>query len=317
LRVEAGGHTLRLVTVGAATRQSAMAQDLRANGSGGRRDGELLRRFAQSRDPRVREQLVHRYLPLARYAASQYARGTEAFDDLFQVASVGLLKALDRYDPARGAAFSSYALPTMAGELRRHFRDRGWAVRPPRDLQEHALAVERAGAELARSLGRSPTVAEIAAHAGFDEETVLEAREALSARMSASLSAPSRNGDDGDQTLEARLGADDGGFREAEHRVTLEALSHVLTPREREVVRLRFDEDLTQAEIGQVVGLSQMHVSRVLRAALEKLRLAAGTPSPVGMSSRSPDAGAVPAHPAASPVASPCAGRRARRTGGP
>lgn len=251
-----------------------MARDLRPSTTGGRRDGELLRRYAVSRDARLREQLVHRYLPLARFAASQYARGTEPFDDLLQVASVGLLKALDRYDPARGAAFSSYALPTMAGELRRHFRDRGWAVRPPRDLQEQALAVERAGEELSRRLGRSPTVAEIATHVGLDEETVLEAREALSARMSSSLSAPTRGGED-DQTLEARLGTDDGGFRVAEHRVTLEALSRALTPREREVVRLRFREDLTQAEIGRAVGLSQMHVSRVLRGALEKLRAAA------------------------------------------
>ncbi|HEU4976175.1 MAG TPA: SigB/SigF/SigG family RNA polymerase sigma factor [Baekduia sp.] len=263
------------MTVVAASRHTAMAQDLRPNTSGGRRDGELLRRYAASHDPALREQLIHRFLPLARYAASQYARGSEPFDDLLQVASVGLLKALDRYDPARGSAFSSYALPTMAGELRRHFRDRGWAVRPPRDLQEQALAVERAVEDLARRLGRSPTVAEISAHAGLEPEAVLEAREALAARMSSSLSAPTRISDGEDQTLEGRLGAADDGFAEAEHRATIAALSRALTAREREIVRLRFEEDLTQAEIGREIGLSQMHVSRVLRTALEKLRQAA------------------------------------------
>jgi RNA polymerase sigma-B factor len=235
----------------------------------------LLRRYARSRDALLREELVHRYLPLARYAASQYVRSNEAFDDLLQVASLGLLKALDRFDPEHGAAFSSYALPTMIGELRRHFRDRGWAVRPPRDLQEHALVVERSTEELTIELGRSPTIAELAERSGFDEETVLEAREALSARVSTSLSTPPR--EDDEHPLEARLGREDGGFQKAEARVTLQSLSRVLTTREREIVRLRFEQDLTQAEIGNAVGLSQMHVSRVLRASLEKLRVAASS----------------------------------------
>jgi RNA polymerase sigma-B factor len=256
----------------------AQTEDLRPNSSGGQRDTELLRRYARTRDPRLREQLVHRYLPLARYAASQYRRAAEPFDDLVQVASVGLLKAIDRYDPVRGAAFSSYALPTMSGELRRHFRDRSWMVRPPRDLQEQALAVEKAAEALGRELGRSPTVDELAERTGTDAETVLEAREALSARMSASLSAPSRGGDDDDLDLGSRLGADDAGFAAAEHRATLGALARSLTAREREIVRLRFEEDLTQAEIGAIVGLSQMHVSRVLRQAIDKLRLAAQQP---------------------------------------
>jgi RNA polymerase sigma-B factor len=235
----------------------------------------MLRRYARTRDPRLREQLVHRYLPLARYAASQYRRGSEPFDDLLQVASVGLLKAIDRYDPVRGAAFSSYALPTMSGELRRHFRDRRWAVRPPRDLQEQAIAVEKAADGLERELGRSPTVDELAERVGLDVEDVLEAREALTARMSTSLSTPVRGSDDDELDLGSRLGAEDGGFAAAENRATLIELSRVLTAREREIVRLRFEEDLTQAEIGKIVGLSQMHVSRVLRAAVEKLRAAA------------------------------------------
>jgi RNA polymerase sigma-B factor len=238
----------------------------------------MLRRYARTRDPRLREQLVHRYLPLARYAASRYRRGSEPFDDLIQVASVGLLKALDRYDPIRGSAFSSYALPTMAGELRRHFRDRGWAVRPPRELQEQALAVERAGEELGTELGRSPTVEELAERMGLEVEIVLEAREALTARMSTSLSTPTRGADDEDLSLATRLGAEDDGYAGAEQRATIEALARVLTAREREILRLRFEEDLTQAEIGKIVGLSQMHVSRILRVSVEKLRGAAAGP---------------------------------------
>jgi RNA polymerase sigma-B factor len=233
----------------------------------------MLRRYALTRDPRLREELATRYLPLARYAASQYLRGSESFDDLLQVASLGLIKALDRFDPDNGAAFSSYALPTMTGELRRHFRDRGWAVRPPRDLQEQALVVERATDQLTTELGRSPTVWEVAERTGLDEEIVLEARTALAGRVSSSLSTTPR--EDDEHPLEARLGVLDDGFDEAEQRATLQTLARALTNREREILRLRFEEDMTQAEIGQRVGLSQMHVSRVLRGALEKLRRAA------------------------------------------
>src|SRR3954447_8896127 len=149
-------------------------------------DIRLLRRFAATRDSALRTQLVHRYLPLARYAANRYARRSEPFDDLVQVASLGLLKAIDRYDPANGATFSSYALPTMLGELRRHFRDRGWAVRPPRTLQEHALLVERTTGELTNTLGRSPTVTELVSATGLLLEEVLEAREAVVAHSATS-----------------------------------------------------------------------------------------------------------------------------------
>ena len=255
------------------------AGDLRTNAvTGGRGDELLHRRFARTRDPMLREQLVHRYLPLARYAASQYARGSEPFDDLMQVASVGLLKAIDRFDPDNGAAFSSYALPTMTGELRRHFRDRGWAIRPPRDLQEQALLVERATDELRRETGRSPAIGDIAQRAGLSQEAVLEAREALSARTATSLSAPGVHDDDEELGLESRLGVHDGGFGAVEARTTVEAMTRVLTPREREIVRLRFEQDLTQAEIGELVGLSQMHISRMLRSAIQRLHAyAAGT----------------------------------------
>jgi RNA polymerase sigma-B factor len=263
------------MTVSAAPALPATREDSRPNTTGGQRDAILLRRYAQTRDPRLREQLVHRYLPLARYAAAQYRHGPEPFDDLVQVASLGLLKAIDRYDPVRGAAFSSYALPTMSGELRRHFRDRSWAVRPPRDLQEQALAVERATEALGRDLGHAPTVEDIAQRTGLDVEAVLEAREALGARLSTSLSAPVRGSDEDELDVGSRLGIEDDGFEVAEHRATIGALAKSLTPREREIVRLRFDEDMTQSEIGAIVGLSQMHVSRVLRQAVDKLRAVA------------------------------------------
>jgi RNA polymerase sigma-B factor len=269
--------TARCVTVSAPAERLAATRDLRTNATGGRRDRLLLCRFARSRDPEMREQLVRRYLPLARYAASRYASSAELFDDLVQVATLGLLKAIDRYDPDRGVAFSSYALPTMDGELRRHFRDRGWAVRPPRGLQEQALRIERAADQLQRELRRSPNVDELAERTGFDAETVLEARAALAARDARSLSAAGGDDDDGDP-LQARLGAEDDGYRRAEQRATIATLVRGLSKREREIVRLRFAEDLTQAEIGERVGYSQMHVSRVLRTALERLRLAAETP---------------------------------------
>jgi RNA polymerase sigma-B factor len=235
--------------------------------AGARGDRALLRRYARTRDPRLREELVHRYLPLARWAASQYARGSEPFDDLLQVASLGLLKAIDRYDPDNGSAFSSYAIPTMTGELRRHFRDRSWAVRPPRDLQEQALAVEKATTKVQRELGRSPTVDELCAATGLGHELLLEARTALGARSSTPLS----TGED-DTGLDRRFGILDDGYASAEERAWLGPLLRHLPIRDRTVLRLRFEKDLTQHEIGAIVGLSQMHVSRVLRSALDALR---------------------------------------------
>jgi RNA polymerase sigma-B factor len=214
-------------------------------------------------------------MPLARYAAGRYARGSEPFDDLLQVASIGLLKAIDRYDPARGSAFSSYAMPTMTGELRRYFRDRIWAVRPPRDLQEQALRVEAVIERLTGELGRAPTVAEIAADAALEEEVVLEALEAGRARTGVSLETAAGPDSDGDVQLESLLGRPEAGFAAAEDRATIAALSRTLTRRERLVLSLRFDEDLTQAEIGARVGISQMHVSRIVRGAIDRLRIAA------------------------------------------
>jgi RNA polymerase sigma-B factor len=247
-----------------------------------RRDRELFLRLKRDGDQRAREELVERFMGLARQVALRYQRQSEPLEDVLQVASLGLLKAIDRFDPDRGIAFSSFAVPTMLGEVKRHFRDRSWSVRPPRDLQELTLRVDRAIGELSGRLGHSPGVAEVAAHVGVSDEEVLEALEAGRARGAASLSAP--RGDDEGTTLGDTLGQDEEGFGLAEHRATLAALLDELTPRERKVLELRFSGDLTQAEIGEIIGVSQMQVSRIIRGALARLRLAADrSPSlPVG-----------------------------------
>lgn len=240
-------------------------------------DDALLRRYAETRDPALREALVARYLPLARHAVGRFGTRHEPFDDLLQVACVGLLKAIDRFDPANGAAFSSYALPTMLGEVRRYFRDHSWTVRPPRDLQEQALAVSRVADRLTAQHGTPPSVGAIAEATGLTEEDVLEARMALDGRSYTSLT-PVGMDDDGhdhDRVAARRLAVTDDGYARAEDRRFLGDLTRRLPPRDREIVRLRFEEDLTQAEIGRIVGLSQMHVSRILRDALATMRAAA------------------------------------------
>ena len=214
---------------------------------------------------------MQRFLPLARQLARRYQRGGEQLDDLVQVASLGLLKAIDRFDPARETAFSSFAVPTILGELKRHFRDRGWSVRVPRDLQEMSVRVERVAEELSRELGRAPTPAEIGSHIGATTEQVLEAREAAGAYRAVSLDRPRDDDEDGDGMAES-MGAEDPGFGIAEDAATVERLMAVLSDREREVLRLRFAEDLTQSEIGARIGVSQMHVSRLIRQAVARLR---------------------------------------------
>lgn len=238
-------------------------------------DLRLLRRFAADHAEADRDRLITRYLPLARFAASRYARRPEAFDDLMQVACVGLIKAIDRFDPSNGVPFTGYAMPTMLGELRRYFRDHGWAVRPPRGLLEHALLVNRETDRLIERLGRSPSVAELAGATALTAEEVLEAREAAIAQAATSLSAPIGRADGEDVDLGDRLGAEDSGYERADDRMTIEGLMARLSRRDREIVRLRMIEDLTQSEIGRRVGLSQMHVSRILRDALRVLHGAA------------------------------------------
>jgi RNA polymerase sigma-B factor len=236
-----------------------------------REDRRLLERYHRDGDPAAREALVQRFLPLARQLARRYQRGGEPLDDLVQVASLGLLKAIDRFEPERPTAFSSFAVPTILGELKRHFRDRGWSVRVPRDLQEMAVRVDRVGDELARALGRAPTPMEIAQHVGITVERVLEAREAAGAYRAISLDRPRDDDEDGEGIADS-MGVEDPGFGRAEHAATVERLMAVLSDREREVLRLRFEEDLTQSEIGEQVGVSQMHVSRLIRQALARLR---------------------------------------------
>jgi RNA polymerase sigma-B factor len=235
-------------------------------------DRALFARYLDQRDPIDRDMLIERFLPLARQLARRYQRPEEPFDDIFQVACLGLVNAIDRFDLKREVAFSSYAVPTILGEIKRYFRDRTWSVHVPRDLQELALKVDRAVADLSLDLHRQPTVAEIAAKVGSEEEDVLEALEASSAYRATSLETPRRTDDDNGETLGETLGTEEQGFALAEDRAMIAHLTRTLTARERRVLRLRFEHDLTQAEIGEHIGVSQMQVSRIIRQALGRLR---------------------------------------------
>jgi RNA polymerase sigma-B factor len=240
------------------------------------RENALLTRYHHEGDVRAREELVQRFLPLARDLALRYRYTDEPIDDLFQVAALGLLKAIDRYEPDRGTKFTSYAAPTILGELKRHFRDRGWALRVPRDLQERVLAVGRARERLSTQLGRSPTVTEIASELGLKPEAVLEATEAARSYEAASLDAPVAKDDDGGgASLIDTIPGDGSAIELVVTRDALVTTWRALPDIEREVVRLRFMEDLTQREIGERVGYSQMHVSRILRRALNRLESSA------------------------------------------
>src|SRR4051812_15672496 len=235
-------------------------------------DRVLFERHLDRRDPGDRDLLVERFLPLARRLAHRYERPGEPFDDLFQVACLGLVNAIDRFDLSRDVAFSSYAVPTIVGEIKRYFRDRTWSVRVPRDLKELTLRVDRAVTELALDLHRQPTVAEVAAKIGKEEEVVLEALQASDAWKATSLQAPRAGDDDHGDTLGDSIGTEERGFAAAEDRATVERLMRSITPREREVLRLRFEHDLTQAEIGKLIGVSQMQVSRIIRQSIGRLR---------------------------------------------
>ena len=240
-------------------------------------EGELLRRYAETRSPELRDELVNRFLPLARSLAMRYRRRSESLEDLVQVASLGLVSALERFDPERGVPFAAFAGPTILGELRRHFRDRVWTLRVPRGLQERIRDVDGAIAKLSHELERSPTVAELAELLEINEADVLEAFEATVARRTVSLDAPSAGAEPGEEApMTERIGSEDPGFELVEDREAIDASADVLDDTEREVLRLRFAEDLTQSTIAERVGYSQMHVSRILRRALGKLREAAG-----------------------------------------
>lgn len=261
----------------AATAGSFSAQSSADGANTALPDGALFARARFDKDARARETLIRRYLPLARRLARRYQHTDEPLEDLVQVASIGLLKAIDRFDCAREVMFSSYAVPTILGELKRHFRDRTWSVRVPRDLQELALRVDQAVAKLSIGMRRSPSVGEIARMVDASEEQVLEALEAMGAYRAGSLDAPRSTREEETESIADSLGSDDSGFERAEERATLQPLLERISERERIVLELRFGEDLTQAEIGERIGVSQMQVSRLIRQALTRLRAGAET----------------------------------------
>jgi RNA polymerase sigma-B factor len=224
--------------------------------------------FAESRDERLRDELVTEHIGLARRLAHRFANRGEPYDDLVQVGSIALIKAVDRFDPDRGVEFTTYATGTVIGELKRHFRDKGWAVRAPRRIQELYLELGHTIDALSQELGRPPTVPELAQSIGVSQDAILEAIEAGQGYRSSSIDAPGQR----DETLADRLGADDAEVAMVDERSVLAPALAALPERQQEVVRLRFVEGLTQSEIAARVGISQMHVSRLLAQSLARIR---------------------------------------------
>jgi RNA polymerase sigma-B factor len=231
----------------------------------------LFVRWQRDRDPRARDRLVQRFMPLARKLAGRYV-GREPFDDLLQVASLGLLKAIDRFDPDRGTAFSSLAVPTILGELKRYFRDAGWFAHVPRGMQETALKVQEAEAKLSARTGRSPTAQELAAYLELSVEDVVEALCASAAHHSTSLDAPIDDSRGDGATVAERFGEEDSGYDRVEAVATIAGGLPGLSAAERDVILLYFLQDQTQVEIARQIGVSQMQVSRILRRATDRLR---------------------------------------------
>jgi RNA polymerase sigma-B factor len=239
-------------------------------------DRRLFVRYREDGDLVARRELFERFMPLAHRLAHRYGWHRDQIDDLVQVASVGLVKAIDRFDHERGVAFTSYAVPTIVGELKRHLRDTGWALHVPQRMQERALEVGRAADDLRTRLGRSPTTEEVAGQVGLTADAVAEAVEAASAFETVPLDRP-RDDDEqgpGEGTL---LAFEDHRFDLVEYEATIAPALAALPPRERLILRMRFDQDMTQTEIGERLGMSQMHVSRLLRRALGRLRTVAST----------------------------------------
>ena len=220
---------------------------------------------------RIRGELVELHLPLVEYLARRFRNRGEWLDDLTQVATIGLIKSIDRFDLARGVEFSTYATPTIVGEIKRHFRDKGWAVRVPRRLQELKLALTKAIGDLAQREGRAPTVAEIAAHLQMTEEEVLEGLESANAYSTVSLDAPDSGDDDAPAVAES-LGMLDDALEGVEYRESLKPLLEQLPSREKRILLLRFFGNMTQSQIASELGISQMHVSRLLARTLAQLR---------------------------------------------
>jgi RNA polymerase sigma-B factor len=238
-------------------------------------EDRLWRRYVERREPRVREALAQSYMPFARRMALRYSHASEPLDDLVQVANLGLLNAIDRFDPSRGSSFVAFAAPTILGELKRHFRDRAWTMRVPRGVHDLMGKVEKATARLTRELQRPPSAREIAELLEVDVTAVLEALETSQKRSPLSLDRPLEDGD-GDAAGD-RIGGEDPGFARVDDRQALHAALPALDRRAREVLRLRFVEELPQSQIAERIGYSQMHVSRILRDALQRLREAAET----------------------------------------
>lgn len=252
---------------------------------------EQFREYRKSGSVPLRNALVEEHIGFADFLARRFANRGEPIDDLRQVASMGLVKAVERFDPDRGIAFTSFAVPTITGEIKRHFRDRTWSVRVPRNLQELTLEIERARTDLGHQLGRSPTVTEIATHLDVTDEAVLEGLEAATYYRSGSLDAPTAGADRG--SLGDHIPSADDEHAEAENRALVRQLLAELPVRERRIVYLRYFEGLTQSEIAEQMGISQMHVSRLLSKSMEQLARAIATdqaPEPVDV-----DGAAIPA----------------------
>jgi RNA polymerase sigma-B factor len=235
-------------------------------------DKILLRRYHEDGDLQAREQLIEQYMSLVRSLARRYSYRGEQLEDLVQIGAIGLIKAIDRFDVNRGVELTTYATPNIIGEIKRHFRDRGWAVRVPRGLQELNIQLSRLLEEQTVQLGRSPTIAELAKAAGVTDEEVLEALESGRAYSSLSLSGGSGGDEEGELDPLESLGTEEHQYEVSEDRAVLEPGFRVLDERERTILHLRFFEGLTQSQIAQQVGISQMHVSRLIRRSLEKIR---------------------------------------------
>jgi RNA polymerase sigma-B factor len=240
----------------------------------------LFVRYLEHGDQAARDELIERFMPLARQLARRYQRANEPLDDLVQVASIGLVKAVDRFDLERGVAFSSYAVPTILGELKRYFRDAGWAVHVPRGIQERAMQVDRALKELGGRLGRSPSVDEVAEHLHTSAEDVLAAMEAGQAYEAVSLDAQRSAGETDSDTFANSIGVEDERFELVEYGATIAPTLRALPKRDQVVLHLRFVEDMTQSQIAERVGVSQMQVSRLIRRALTRLRTVAQAGEP-------------------------------------
>ena len=232
---------------------------------------DLFAELAAGADSSVRDELVRMHLPLVEYLARRFRNRGEPLEDLVQVATIGLIKSVDRFDLERGVEFSTYATPTIVGEIKRHFRDKGWAIRVPRRLQELKLTLTKATGELSQTLGRSPTVAELAKHLGLQEEEILEGLESANAYSAVSLDATD-SGDDDTPAVSDSLGMIDEALEGVEYRESLKPLLDKLPPREKKILVLRFFGNMTQSQIAAELGISQMHVSRLLARTLAQLR---------------------------------------------